>query len=476
MTCSPATSAQDERPHHENPKKDRFLEPLRNCRCIQCGIPFWGLTSGGKGLIALFFLQTAMEHDVGALEGLLTPGGGIRIAEQAASRTGITDRQTEQLYDKMSLARRQMVFELFQQVAGGLAPHLVSSKPAVPSQWQLRTLDSGRFFPFQWCSIHFQCLPEQESKEKLHALCMSVLEVLALPICAHTCRYEFLRQSGGQVVSIAAPLHCLEEFVRVHKLEGDTGDHFHQLRALWKKEKVKEDLFRQMALTIFKFRQHGTVPVIVLHSSVDNKSLWICFRDFEAISNDQWLRGILQINESDNQRFHPDTPLRSTVLVSWPTKEHSAEVDRPQFLCQNPKCLKGDDRLVPESAAVPFLTHEGPREKRMAAFVKRMMGTIWHEKYEDLLATERDQILVAEGAEGDRERTQQVQRDLLDKYEEMASSHESELASQWRLDNCTTKMRRCSACKKVNYCSSDCQKADRTHHKITCGLLLQAKA
>ena len=394
---------------------------------------------------------------------------GISVGNQNVSRTGITKRQTEQLYEKMSVAKRQMVYELFLELKKDqLAQHIVSSKPAIPSQWFIKTFDTWRYIPFEWPSIHFQCLPEQKEQEDLFRLCMSVLETLSLPVCYLNSRYEYLRKSGGQVLSINASIHCLSEFVRVHKLQGNNGNHFHELRELWAKEGISETIFRQMALMIFKFRQHGAVPFILLHSTIDKHSLWICFRDYSLIIGDQWLKGLLQIVESKDERVSPNTSLKTCHFVDWPILEHSSEVDVPQCLCQYPNCSKGNDKMVDDSIRSKFKDHKGPREKLCAAYIKKQMGNIWHEKYEPLLIEERNKIIEEKGFEGDRTKEQQIQNELLDKYEKLASEHEHILEEEWRKNHCNSKMKRCSACKQVYYCSSECQKKDWNGHKIIC--------
>ena len=403
------------------------------------------------------------------LGGRMATQGGISVSAQNVSRTGINSRQTEQLYEKMTIPKRQMVYELFQELSKDqLSQHITSSKPAVPPQWYIQCLDSWRYVAFEWPSIHFQCLPEQKNQEDLFTLCMSVLEHLSLPICYLTNRYEFLRKSGGQVISVHIPIFCLSEFVRVHKLQGDNGSHFHNLRALWKENNIAESLFRQMALMIFKFRQHGAVPFILIHSSLDKHSLWICFRDYSLIIGDLWLKGLLQIVESDNERVPPNTPLKTCQFVDWPILEHSGDVDPPQYLCQSKRCLKGNDQMVHDSIRSKFKDHKGPREKRCAAFVKKQMGNIWHEKYEPLFVEERAAVIKEKGVEGDKEKENEIQNMLLEKYEELASANEGEFEKQWRDENYAVKMRRCSGCKQVYYCSSECQKEDWKNHKIIC--------
>ena len=399
---------------------------------------------------------------------------GIQVSSQNVSRTGITPRQTEQLYDKMSIVKRQMIFELFNQLtADKLMNHMVSSKVAVPDQWLVQCLDTWRYVPFSWPNIHFQRLPEVSKQEDLFKDCMKVLEVLSLPICYSVCRYENLRKSGGQVLSIEAPIDCLSEFVRVHKMQGDNGNHFHELRIKWKDAGLSENLFRQMAMIIFKFRQHGAVPFLLLHSLVDNKALWICFRDYAVVLNDAWLKGILQIVESSDERIHPNTQLKTCQFVDWPILEHSDDIDIPKVMCQNLKCYKGNEQMVDEAIRSKFQNHKGPREKLCAAYVKRNMGNIWHDKYEPMLANERDEIIKEQGIEGDKEKEQKIQNSLLDKYEDLASVHEEEFALKWKEENCMVKMKRCSKCKRVYYCSADCQKVDWSKHKLVCPLLTQ---
>merc|ERR1719282_546210 len=116
-------------------------------------------------------------------------------------------------------------------------------------------------------------------------------------------RYENLREAGGQVISVAAPLACLEEFVRVHRREGDTGDHFLHLRVMWREAGVSEELFRQVALVLFRLRQHGTVPFVVLHSVPDKQCLWVGFRDADALWQDPWLQSVLRISEGGEERY-----------------------------------------------------------------------------------------------------------------------------------------------------------------------------
>lgn len=396
----------------------------------------------------------------------------IQVSNRNVSSTGITPRQTEQLYEKMSIVKRQMLFEQYNQLTENkMINHFVTTKFSVPSQWFIQTLDTWRYFPFTWSSLHFQRIPEISKEEDLFRNCMQVLEVLSLPICYATCRYENLRKSGGQVISVEAPISCLTEFVNVHKCNGENGNYFHELRVTWKNAGLSEALFRQMALMIFKFRQHGAVPFIILHSAIDKKSLWICFRDYQMIVNDSLLKSIIQIVESNDERVHPETPLKTCTFIDWPIIEHSNEVDIPRYLCQNLKCLKGNNQMVDDAIRSKFSNHVGPKDKLCAAFIKRRMGDIWHDKYEPLLVEERDKILKEEGKENDKSRLLEIQNQLLDKYEKLASVHEDELKNEWETDNYNVKMKRCSGCKKVYYCSASCQKTDWSTHKLICSLL-----
>lgn len=350
-----------------------------------------------------------------------------------------------------------------------------------PERWQIKTIDTGRFINFKWRKVIFTAIPALQSDKELFGLAIKVLETTAVPLMALLSRYE---RSGlyASVLSVDVPFEVMHAFVVSQKRQNEiesrrdageegyeqdkaaqmTREEHERMRTLWRRHGLGDELYRRFMMYLLNQRSQGMdsgadePPMIMLHSRPDDKHMVVWFRDYDLLVP-HFHHKIMTLGQP---------PEVECAFVNWPIVDHSPDQDRPQVMCENPKCDKTEGPSTDPTIMQTYEKHQGPRDKDETMWLKKRMAIIWREKYQPAVDREVAEFAAAhpDATEDDK---QKKQEELIEKYE-VDADKEQEVQRREIVAESRAKLNKCGRCRAVAYCSVSCQKDDWARHKAVC--------
>lgn len=318
----------------------------------------------------------------------------------------------------------------------------------------------------------FDAVPARDSETELFALAVHILQKVHAALCIISNRYE---KVGTEIHSVAVdvPYACLREYVTTRHIqthldanawralrrednpENDFEEQYqsaeNRLRQLWKNNGAYE-LYRDFMVTMMDIRgQRGyqEPPFALVHSMKDDKNAIVFFRDFELFSQFQGL-------------------LTDVEFLEWSILDHSPELSTPKLFCENPLCSVSSGISEDEQIMKSFASHCDPESREIDALVKQRMVKLWKEKYEPMVIRKTAEECAHQRIDkADIITIRQIQARVASSFEKEARKEEEAVKKQIQQER-TKPLAKCSRCKLVSYCSSQCQKVDYGRHKMIC--------
>jgi len=350
-----------------------------------------------------------------------------------------------------------------------------------PERWQIKTIDTGRFVNFRWRKVIFTAMPVMSSEKDLFRLATRVLETASMPLMVLLSRYE---RSGlfAQVLSVDIPFEVMKAFVISQKrqneieanreagIDGCDGKSAAQMikeeqehvKSMWSQNGMSQELYRRFAMQLLNLRSQGMdngadePPLVMLHSRKDDRHMVLWFRDYHLLIP-HFQNSIMTLGQPPDVEY---------TFVDWPIVDHSPNQDRPQIMCENPKCGKSEGPSTDSSIMKTYERHKGPRDREVIILFKKRMTEIWRETFQPRIDKEMEQFS-ADRPDASGEDKQLILEGLVEKYETEAAQLQETLEKQI-LANTRTKLNKCGRCRMVAYCSTPCQKEDWLRHKTVC--------
>ena len=380
--------------------------------------------------------------------------------EQKSSwrRCSITAKQMEEIFDKKPMEQRKEVAEWAARCAEEccsffLVPSLEGAFGR-PEKWKLQCVDTQRFRNFAWRDVSFLSVPPSVSKETLFESAMKILDTRAVGLNLVQGRYEMA--GCVHVLALRAPFEFLREFVQCQSAQDelersdrsgrecaynaqDLKERQLELKKSLRTLGIEDDQYRHFALSLFQIRAEEDPPLIFLHSSLDGQSMVLWFRDFQTL----------------HPTFHQGL-LPGVSHLYWPNYSHKPQANRPMYLCERQGCDSWGGFVTENTLGIldTFIEHEGEIEKDISVLVKKEMIKMWERDY-----SEKVNLFVSQGKGTNEE--------AVETYEKELKEREVELRQKFLAEK-IKRLSRCSKCKKVRYCSTQCQQSDWQRHKLVC--------
>ena len=276
-----------------------------------------------------------------------------------------------------------------------------------------------------WREVHAQLLPGVATEKELHATVMRVLDGLAIDINLAMLRYE--RPERLYVFCIGAPAALLQRTIEAEAEANAVADPFgadggRQLAAIkadmveaWANAGLTGEMYERLIRNLTLLRGTEDPPLIVLHSTTDEKTLLCACHHYALLKDDAGIASLPRLG--------------SATIIDYTVPDHPGHIEAPVVMCNNPKCVHVGGWSGDADIMRTYVAHRGPMRRELDAKKKSHAAALADS---------------GEAVPDDAELETRVMADLY------------------------PRVKACTRCRAVSYCCRDCQAADWPRHKVVC--------